>query len=478
MNSIIKNSVQSLESNNEIRSIVSQIFNSKHVQRINERFIPSNNDYLRTEIEFFYYVLYSTFKSGKPIVPIPHSFRKKHFNKLSVKQSNLFKSKIVSPIWVNDHDGRAKIKEKSYEFMINPKYLNTVLKTVFREAIVKRNVSQKPLNHIKYDSNNNRLPDIVIQSYQNLDRCILNDDHLNGLKKYLYEKLSAGKLSRSDQKLIPFFDHINRQCYQPGKGYKLAYKPSSTGRIFEQGGIQNLSKKWKTKLFDINGVNNYDLESSQISVLVTLMENNQLQCAHFKDFITNENSKIKYSKEIGIEVKDFKTILFGKLFSGHSGDIGFHPDNSSFFNLIYRIAKRKVGKHSDTHKIIEEGKDITKKINAVFKPFNDELKTWNSYLKEEYKHRKRIKNDCGMNLLLQGLKGRTWVSKVSPFIIQGFESRFIHELTIKSSENGFQVLSNEHDGVVTKGEIPLTLIEQIKSSTGFSYAKLIKKPFL
>ena len=69
--------------------------------------------------------------------------------------------------------------------------------------------------------------------------------------------------------------------------------------------------------------------------------------------------------------------------------------------------------------------------------------------------------------------------RIIAHILQGIEAHFIAEITAFSKSFGFKVLSNQHDGLVTYGEIPDDCIAAAqKTSSLGKFGKLVKKGFL
>jgi hypothetical protein len=69
------------------------------------------------------------------------------------------------------------------------------------------------------------------------------------------------------------------------------------------------------------------------------------------------------------------------------------------------------------------------------------------------------------------------VRKLAAFVLQGQESFFIHHLTILASKFGYRIMANEHDGLITIGEIPKEAITEASRLSGLKYARLVEKPF-
>jgi hypothetical protein len=57
----------------------------------------------------------------------------------------------------------------------------------------------------------------------------------------------------------------------------------------------------------------------------------------------------------------------------------------------------------------------------------------------------------------------------------GFERAFVMSLIRSSIKYGYRVVSDEHDGIITVGEIPEDAIEEAKNVADFDNAVLVEK---
>ena len=89
-----------------------------------------------------------------------------------------------------------------------------------------------------------------------------------------------------------------------------------------------------------------------------------------------------------------------------------------------------------------------------------------------------VKNATGMTLCVDDMKPRKLGSTLAAFILQGREARYIHELTLLSERYGFRVIGNEHDGIVTVGEVPDEAAREAAEASGMAFAVLVQKSFV
>ncbi len=128
------------------------------------------------------------------------------------------------------------------------------------------------------------------------------------------------------------------------------------------------------------------------------------------------------------------------------------------------------------------------KFDQVVAPLKVEIDKWHNWLLNTWvikmgylaKNGKRyIENPTGKTLCVTDLENDypLWKVKamVSAFVLQGQESCFIHNLTLTSIEYDFQVISNEHDGIVCLGSIPQAAIDKAAALSGLKGAILEEK---
>jgi hypothetical protein len=62
-------------------------------------------------------------------------------------------------------------------------------------------------------------------------------------------------------------------------------------------------------------------------------------------------------------------------------------------------------------------------------------------------------------------------------LLQGYESYYIFVLSSILFKIGIEIVSAQHDGIITKQLIPATAIKQANLITGYQYAEMVIKPF-
>jgi hypothetical protein len=85
--------------------------------------------------------------------------------------------------------------------------------------------------------------------------------------------------------------------------------------------------------------------------------------------------------------------------------------------------------------------------------------------------------DVTATLNKNGQTTATTGRRLAAFLLQGSEAAFIFALTALAGQFGYVVLANEHDGLVTVGEIPAQAVALARHLSGLDSAKLTEKPF-
>ena len=68
--------------------------------------------------------------------------------------------------------------------------------------------------------------------------------------------------------------------------------------------------------------------------------------------------------------------------------------------------------------------------------------------------------------------------KVTAHLLQGLESQFIHNLTLLGPGYGFATMSNQHDGLVTRGSVPQDAIEAAAAVSDINLLEFVEKSFV
>ena len=267
--------------------------------------------------------------------------------------------------------------------------------------------------------------------------------------------------------------------------YRVPYKMTSTGRLaFIGGGAQSCSKGVKAALYDGVGdavgrpLHNYDIRSSQPTVLREKLTEADLPTGWIDTYTASD--KADYARRAGLTVSTWKGVLcavmMGAMLPGVAQAEGSPGD-------VCKAVRAEVG----------PGAFLTtyNATRGVLGPLYGVLQDWHTYLTtdwlraEGYRDRGReyVKNPTGARFCVSDHTGagkppHKLRRKLAAFVLQGQESYFIHTLTALGERYGFDVVANEHDGLVTLGEIPAAAIREARATCAMPYVELVEKPFL
>jgi hypothetical protein len=242
--------------------------------------------------------------------------------------------------------------------------------------------------------------------------------------------------------------------------YTPAYKGCSTGRMYEMGGIQGMSRDFKKAAWESTEAINYDIRSCQIASLLEFDGLKDSTRETLEGYVGNPNAKEEYAGRVGIDVDLWKQSLLS-LFNG-----------AGIWESIYEeILIWDFGIYRHT------GKEVHDKFVEVAESFIEARKDWFKVIKGIVAKKSFIRNGTRYvkNRMRKPTSDLNDTSFLSAFFLQGVEAKFIFTLIDLSSKYDYQVLGNEHDGLVTMGIIPPLAIEEAKELTGLNKLELIPK---
>jgi hypothetical protein len=383
--------------------------------------------------------------------------------------------------------------------------------------------SNRILGHQKYDENGNEEPKLIRDALSLITKGYYNQTalrcHLNELKavrnllKDQYEKLQADPSASELDKHRAFKKYMTAKCRhindhhciesvlkQTKKAidadiwvYKPAYKVQTAGRVSPiLGGLQSCTRRAKAAAYSgIENLRNYDLKSSQVAGLIQEFELAGLDAQWLINYKNNPNAKKEYAAQIGISVDCWKTCLCSLLFGA---SLNSPTRAKSKLDSLSEVNSKKLNSVIDNLSAEADG-DTDKfgeyydKFFKCVKPLKKELDKWHKILLEWAEKSKYpgkagkffIENSLGKKLCMTDLyeKYDEWqvISKLASFVLLGRESCFIHHLTILSKEYNYQVIGNEHDGLVVLGVIPDEAVQKAAESSGLKDPILEEKPF-
>lgn len=255
------------------------------------------------------------------------------------------------------------------------------------------------------------------------------------------------------------------------------YRGSSTGRSSAHAGaFQNMSREMKratimgakAKGYDVR---NYDLDSSHDRILLEFFGDAGVRCEWLEATLEESGWKRRLASDIGVERETVKRCL-------HAMKMGA-PVVASPVCEVYKLVSRDAG---------ADAADAFERLRDATEPLQEALGEWHRHLTKEweaenayrgYAGRRYVRNDVMMTFCLDDYPDwKTRARKLAAFLLQGREAEFIYTLTKLSGKLGFTVVSLQHDGFVTLGEVPAAAIDEAKRLTGMDYAELVPKPFV
>lgn len=436
-----------------------------------------------------------------------------------LEDANLIERRII------DEEGRTYSKERglSNEFRLTEPTLELILLsypltvddfmiTSMYEVITNKKTKERIKNVIT-DKTGHPIPKLLVNAMKSIKPCPYNVkavvDHLSNLRDENYNAYLNDSTCHNN-----IMQQIVEKLNDESVTYQAHYKPQSTGRLSELGGgLMSCSREMKlAAVKDVPNVHNYDLESSQVLLLVQFLEAANINCAWLKEYLTR--NKQEYADRVGISKDCWKQVLLTLIMGGHLPDkvntnklkqsqIDDIQEQVSFniklLNLVKQISNESINIY-----LLKEFKGDFKateaalvKLRLVVQDLNNSLTTWHNWLLEVHiplvsiinRHGQSLTNKSGMSFDLEPYKEKgLWTkdkkliselkSKVAAFLLQGAEAAFIHTLTYLSNNYEFDCINNQHDGLLTISTIPLESIELAIQQSGLKYAKLIEKSII
>jgi hypothetical protein len=351
-----------------------------------------------------------------------------------------------------------------------------------------RTHQEAPLRTDLSDENNNALPELLPELVDRALRVLQDADHpiRTAPIKDAIERLSGRDSQEAGaQKVGLQFDleTIERQTTASEDTISYlqnAYEMTFGGRIFfKNGGPQGLMGAVKARAYDIEGLRNCDIKSCHTTGLRQVAD--KLQRVGIavdlsawkeypgKDVIANRTGlprslvkvtehAIKYGAYLPKSIAQAEAVF---------ADTSIDPGQLQLVEAARKYAE-------DPDEALGKLHDVFADMRRVIKEIADAL------LNEYYDATNRggyMHNACGVSFNRRDYdEGHERQTKVMAWMLQGLEAAFIHSLTILSAENDeFDVVANEHDGLIMKGKIPQEAIEVARHMSGFHRAELVEK---
>jgi hypothetical protein len=238
--------------------------------------------------------------------------------------------------------------------------------------------------------------------------------------------------------------------------YSPTYTLQRTGRV--SSAMQSCSRPMKFAAYTgIANIHNYDLSSSQVFIAIEEMKKYGIQCLWLEDYISDKNKRQLYADQIGIPVSDWKQCLLTLIMGGSLPSSATSPwsEHSSILQTLKEFF------NDDDDKVA----NALGALRLMFTELMASLKKWHRLVYKEAVTNGTVINAIGIERKLKDF-GQRPISPMIAHILQGAEAYYIHTLTTLASEHGFVPIGNEHDGLITIGEIPTAAIEEAGQLTG------------
>ena len=244
--------------------------------------------------------------------------------------------------------------------------------------------------------------------------------------------------------------------------YQPEYRTGYTGRIAEVGGgAQSCSREMKAALFDSNpDLRNYDLKAAQAFILLQELEDAGLPHTWVKEYLDEPDSNKKRAGALRISKDAFKTCLYATIMGSTHAKLWSHKKSDLYRCLLGECLGDKA-----------KAKAATINVYDALEPLKNEVCVWHEWLMTSPTCRhvdaswasvRTLRNACGVHFKLEGHPKPELRRKAAAFILQGQEAAFIHTLTTLGATNGFEPVSNQHDGLLVRGTIPDSAVQKAK----------------
>lgn len=446
--------------------------------------------------------LYRYKEGNEGYVPVPYVVRKRFCQEAEVQE--LVSNGIIERLILDENTGHSysvehgictsyRVTEDIIEEFLKLEELNAAEYIAAPKVNLFTGKRCRAINKSKVkDENNNEYPKLIVDAIKCINKCIIKlapiEAHLNNLKmnmlgaEALYGKDSDEyKRARgqyyNDNACLKNALNQNAEEILPGfYSFIPNYTVSVPGRIHTF--MQNASREMKDVAFkNVKNLRNYDLRSSQAIGLIQQFEIAGLDTTWLENYKNDKQAKHNYAAQIGISVDTWKKCLCALLMGGY---VPKKYSEKSKADIIHYLMAEAQGDYDLTV-------DYLNKFSEAVAPLKVELDKWHEWLLSTYARKignyaagkLYLTNPTGSKLCIDDLpKGKDiWQRKarVAAFVFQGQEAAFIHHLTTLSLQYDYKVIQNEHDGLITVGEVPNSAVQQAAVAAGMKYAVLDEK---
>lgn len=431
---------------------------------------------------------------NNPYTPINHLLIKKH----GINTQALIADDIIEVKKLNSAGKEySKAKNLSREFRLKPKIISLFLAayeevdedTKWVYARDGKEVKKRYTNHKETLRDSEVQPsNIVEKGVAAIKKCEWNRkavaNHIADLKSKVEQATTEKERITAQARYIcdlTIYTHLLRDSDQIDDTFSV-YKPmfntQMSGRVTELGvGLQGCTREMKKAAFyGIKDIHNYDLKSSQLYILKMLFEEAGISTVEIVKLLKED--KNERAAALGLPVDVAKSCVISLLMGASLAPLSSisSKTTSSIYEAIFASASNP---ELSYNKFFNRYKGIKKDIDKWHAYLvNNALKTMN--------RKKYITNSSNTKFLVGDYLDKSGKlinvneleRRLAAYFLQGQEATFIHILASLSSKYGFEVYSNQHDGLVTKGVIPEEAVREAKALSGFRYAALVEKAFV
>jgi hypothetical protein len=349
-----------------------------------------------------------------------------------------------------------------------------------------RTAEAQPLSTSLSDENNNALPELVDRAL----RVLQDADHpiRTAPVEEAISRLSARDSQEGNAQKVGLqfaLETIERQATGSEEGVawlKNAYEMTFGGRIlFKNGGPQGLMGAVKSSAYDIEGLRNYDIKSCHTSALRQVADKlaeagvdvdvSPWEEYPGKDTVVERTGLPRTLVKITEHAIKYGAYL-PKSIAQAEAVFTDTPIDAGQLQLVKAAKKYAEGPDEALGKLHDVFADMRRVVKKISKALLNEY--YDATKRGGYMH-----NACGVSFNPRNYdEGHERQTKVMAWMLQGLEAAFVHSITILGTESDdYDVVANEHDGCIVKGEIPQEAIEAARHMSGFRRAELAEKPF-
>jgi hypothetical protein len=492
-------------------------------QQVNIVFQDLLTDFTQDLKRIFCHIYKSVTKENEDrFVPISSALFKKEFtpknypNWKLLEEANLIERRIINEQGHTYSEALGlsneyRITEAVYE-LINNSYPTTIddWTHIIRYEVITNKKTTTKIKNTLTDETGHPLPKQLTNAMKSFKPCPYN---VTNVLIHLEATKNLPSYSNDKSCHDAIMDQLVETLDNNLIKYQAHYRHQTTGRLSEIGGcLQSCTRAMKEAAFkDIEGIKNYDLESSQVLLLVQFFEAANISCDWLKNYLNKD--KQKYADFVGVSKDCWKQLILTIIMGGYLPEkINTNKVTLERIKEIEQLIKQDSKNISKVKEITnnsisiyllkefkgnyEASKAALVNLRQTLREINNSLSEWHTWLVEKHiplvsttnSSGQSITNKAGMTFDLEPYKvNGLWTSdkksmselksRLAAFLLQGAEAAFIHALTYLSNNYEFDCLNNQHDGLITYGEVPKEAIEKAIQQSGLIYAKLIEKPF-